>query len=170
VRDIKTIINVNSKELPSGKTRSLQSIPKRANLGTVERNANTEDSQPLYTSTIQFAKGNIASLEIKPRIIIIQENEYSRVLSLVITISYISLKFKLEVSPYKYDTPNNRTPVAIAFVIKYLKLASLEEYPFSLAIKKYVGKLKSSKDTNSVKKSFALTIFIAPNIPVNRSA
>ena len=58
----------------------------------------------------------------------------------------------------------------IALVIKYLNEASLEKYPFAEAIKKYVGKLKSSIEINKVKKSFALTTFIAPKIAVNNNA
>ena len=74
------------------------------------------------------------------------------------------------VIPYKYETPNKNIPEAIADVIKYLKLASLEWYPCELPIKKYVEKLRISTETKSVKKSFALTIFIAPNIAVSNIA
>ena len=91
--------NVNSKLVPNGKTINLQRIPNKASFGMVEIKAKTDVSVPLYTSIIQFAKGNIASLDIKPNIVIMLAKEYSNVASFETTISYISEKFKLEVKP-----------------------------------------------------------------------
>ena len=84
--------------------------------------------------------------------------------------SYIVEKFKLPVIPYKYETPNRKIPDDTADVIKYLNAASFDGYPFETAIKKYVEKPKSSSEINSVRKSLAETILIAPNMAVNNTA
>ena len=44
-------------------------------VGIVDKKANTEVSEPLYTSITQFANGKIASFEISPNIVIIEANE-----------------------------------------------------------------------------------------------
>jgi hypothetical protein len=153
-----------------GKTNNLHKIPNIASFGIVERKANIEVSTPLKTSITQFAKGKIASFANNPKTIIVAENVYNKDVSLSTIFSYISVIFRLEVNPYKYETPNKNTPVETALVIRYLNEASFEKYPLEDAIKKYVGKLNNSIDINRVKKSFALTVDIAPNTAVRSNA
>jgi hypothetical protein len=164
------IINVSSKLELKGKTNKRHRIPNKASFGIVERKANTEVSVPLKTSIIQFANGKIASFANNPKTIIVAENVYNKDVSLSTIFSYISVIFRLEVNPYKYETPNKNTPVETALVIRYLNEASFEKYPLDDAIKKYVGKLNNSIDINRVKKSFALTVDIAPNTAVRSNA
>ena len=86
---------------PSGNIINLHKMPNNASFGIVVKNANTEISQPLYTSKIQFAKGNTASFEIKPNEIIIPENANKGECCFDTIISYISFRFKVNVCPYK---------------------------------------------------------------------
>ena len=164
------IISTGSKLYEKAKTNNLHNIPNKANVGIVDKKAKIEVSAPLYTSMIQFAKGNIANFDISPTIIIITANEYSNELSLFAINSKISVKLNVLQIPYKYDVPNKNTAVDIADVIKYLKQASFEKYPFLNAIKRYVGKANNSIDINNVRKSFEDIISIAPSNAVKSKA
>lgn len=164
------IINGSSKLIEKGKTIKRHTMPNIASFGIVDKKARIEVSVPLYTSIIQFANGKTDNLEINPSKINIQANEYIREGSPSINVSYMEEKFKDDVIPYKYETPNKNTAVETAFVIRYLKEASLEEYPFTDAIKKYVGNDINSTETSNVIKSLDETIFSAPKMAVNSSA
>ena len=70
----------------------------------------------------------------------------------------------------EFDVNMTADSVLIVFHDSKIKGKRIEKYPFEEAIKKYVGKLKSSNDIKRVMKSFALTIFIAPKSAVNNKA